>query len=143
MRSSNKCNVQATSSGCVCKCKSIWGGGRLTFVMGVQEQVRRITVKVALVPVLEKAQSICVYTPLPLLIWGVRGQSGVGSPSTRLVLMWLVCTLLLLIMAKNPKLPYIWMVLGVALSLVIALMGSLALGVQHMMSPFPLLSLSP
>lgn len=112
-------------------------------MMGVQEQVRRITVKVALVPVLEKAQSICVYTPLPLLIWGVRGQSGVGSPSTRLVLMWLVCTLLLLIMAKNPKLPYIWMVLGVALSLVIALMGSLALGVQHMMSPFPLLSLSP
>lgn len=143
VRSSNKCNVQATSSsGCLCKCKSVWGGGRLTFVMGVQEQVRRISDKDALVAVLEKG-SVCTPTNSSLLIWAVRGQSGVGSPSTRLVLMWLASVLLLPIVAKRPRLPYIWMVCGVALSLAMALVGSLHLGVQHMMSPLLLLSLSP
>lgn len=130
--------------GCVCKYKSIWGGGRLTFVMGVQEQVRRISDKDVLVAVLEKGSvSTCLPTHSSLLIRGVKGQSGVGSPSTRLVLMWLASVLLLPMVAKRPRLPYIRMVLEVALSLAIALMGFLPLGVQYMMSPLLLLSLSP
>lgn len=95
-------------------------------MMSVQEQIRRITDKNALVAVLEKGS---VHTCLPayssLLTWGVRSQSGVGSPSMKLMLMWLASILLLAIMAKRLRLPSIWMVLGVALSLAIALIGSL------------------
>lgn len=86
-------------------------------MMGVQEQVRRISDKDVLVAVLEKGS---VSTRLPthssLLIRGVKGQSGVGSPSTKLVVMWLASVLFLPMVAKRLRLPYIRMVLEVALS---------------------------
>lgn len=72
---------------------------------------------------------------LLLLIWGVRGQSAVGSPNTRLVLMWLVLILLLPVVAMRPRFHCIGMMLGIALSPVIAFKGSLPLAVQHMMIP--------
>lgn len=103
--------------------KPIWGGDKLTVLMSVQEQAGRIPVKDVLVPVLEKGQSIHVHPPLLLLISGVRGQSGVRFHSVSLVLMWLT-SVLMLIMAKKLRLACIW----VALSLAVALMGSLPLG---------------
>ena len=80
-------------------------------MIGVQEQVGRISDKDALVAVLEKS-SVRVYLPThsSLLMWSVRGQSGGGSPSTRLVVMWLTSTLLLPVVAKGPRLSYVWMV---------------------------------
>lgn len=69
--------------------------------MNVQEQVRRITDKDALVAVLfSKSVRMCLPAHSSLLTWGVRVQSGVGSPSARLVLMWLASVLLLPTVAK-------------------------------------------
>lgn len=62
---------------------------------------------------------------LPLLILGVRGQCGLGSPS-KLVLVWSPSILLLPVMGNMVRLPFIWMMLLVALSLEVALSDSMS-----------------
>lgn len=62
---------------------------------------------------------------LPLLIWGVRGQCGLDPPS-KLVLVWSPSILLLPVVGNMVRLPFIWMMLWVALSLEVALLDSLS-----------------
>lgn len=67
---------------------------------------------------------------LPLLIWGVRGQWGVEPPS-KWMLMWFPSILLLPVVGNMLRLPFIWMVLRVILSLEVALLDSLSGGPAH------------
>lgn len=67
---------------------------------------------------------------LLLLIWGVRGQCDVEPPSN-LVLMWFPSIVLLPVVGNMHRLPFIWMVLWITLSLEVALLDSLFGGPTH------------